>query len=25
VGCYALVGVVLSFWLPEPRGRIEND
>lgn len=25
VGCYALVGVILSFWLPEPHGKIEND
>ena len=24
-GSYALIGVVLSFWLPEPRGQIEND
>jgi MFS family permease len=24
-GCYALVGVIASFWLPEPHGKIEND
>ena len=24
-GSYALIGVVLSFWLPEPHGKISND
>lgn len=24
-GSYALIGVVLSYWLPEPHGKIQND
>jgi MFS family permease len=24
-GCYALMGVVLSFWLPEPKGNLAHD